>query len=138
MLSIAAVLVLGIWLVDYSGDVSRATGSVRAASTEAAQFAADALASPPAGVGDAQLSAHADEIAERVVAAAAIGDCDTVDQRFDVEAEVLRAPRTPGNRSAEAAVSVEVRCPLRVSSLFNDMVTARVAVPVPIVPGAEP
>ncbi len=134
MLSVVAVLVLGIWLIDYSGDVSRATAGVRAAGTEAAHYAADALASPPSGITGAQLSDHASQIAERIVGAAAIGQCNTADPNFAVNATAHRLAGV----SAPEAVSVEVTCPLRVSPLFTDEVTARVAVPVAARPGLRP
>ena len=127
MLSVAAVLVFGIWLVDYSGDATSASTSVHAASVEAAHYAASALASPPATATRTGIDQHARGIAERVVGAAAIADCDTADPRFEVAAAVHRLPedRNP------AAISVEVTCPLAVSPLFNDTVSSRVAVPVP-------
>lgn len=134
MLSAAAVLVFGIWLVDFSGDATRASGSIRAASAEAAHYAASALASPPAAATVAEIDRHAAGIAERVVGAAAIADCDTADQRFSVTANVHRLPST----ADPAAVTVDVACPLAVSSLFGDMVSARVAVPVPPTPAPEP
>ncbi len=127
MLSAAAVLVFGIWLVDYSGDATRASGAIRAASVEAAHYAASALASPPAAATDAEIDRHAAGIAERVVGAAAISDCDTADQRYSVTAAVHRLPA----RTAPAAVTVDVTCPLAVSPMFSDVVIARVAVPVP-------
>ncbi|MDE0677370.1 MAG: hypothetical protein OXH42_08545 [Acidimicrobiaceae bacterium] len=134
MLSVAAVLVFGIWMVDYSGDATRAAATVRAASAEAAQYAASALAAPPASVAAAALDAHAADIAERFVGAAAISDCDTADARYGVTAAVHRLPGdiTP------AAVSVEVTCPLTVSPLFSDTVGGQVAVPVPAPPGHGP
>ncbi len=134
MLSVVAVLVLGIWLVDYSGDATRAAGSVHAASVEAAHYAASALASPPPGVTDAELDGHAAGIAERVVGAAAVSACDTADARFDVSAAVHRLPG--GTRPA--ALSVDVTCPLAVSPLFADAVRVRAAVPVPDQLGARP
>ena len=134
MLSVAAVLVFGIWLVDYSGDAARATASVRAASVEAAQYAASALASPPSGTTDAVLDSHATSIADRVVGAAAISDCDTTDARYGVSASVHRLP----GRTEPAAVSVQVTCPLAVSPLFADTVGFRTAVPVPAPPGSGP
>ena len=134
MLSVAAVLVLGIWLVDYSGDTTRAATAVRAASIEAAHYAASGVASPPAGVTDADLDRRVTEIAERVVGAAALGDCDTTDHQFHVAADVHRLPS--GTRPA--AVSVDVICPLAVSPLFDDTVRARVAVPVPPAPSLQP
>ncbi|WP_419920505.1 hypothetical protein [Candidatus Poriferisodalis sp.] len=134
MLSVVGVLVLGIWLVDYSGDASRASAGVRAASVEAAHYAASALASPPSGTTSAELSVLATEVAGRVVGAAAIGDCDTTDQRFNVEATVHQLQGVGG----PAGVSVEVTCPLSVSSLFSDIVTTRVAVPVPELPTRSP
>ena len=127
MLSVVAVLVFGIWLVDYSGDATRAAGSVHAASIEAAHYAASALSSPPSGITAAELDGHAADIAARVVGAAAVSDCDTADARFDVAAAVHRLPGDP----APAALSVEVTCPLTVSPLFADTVRSRVAVPVP-------
>ncbi len=126
MLSAAAVLVFGIWLVDYSGDATRASGKIRAASVEAAHYAASALASPPAAATSAEIDRHTTRIAERVVGAAAIADCDTADQRFSATAAVHRLPAQP----APAAVTVNVTCPLAVSPLFSDVVSARVAVPV--------
>ncbi len=126
MLSAAAVLVFGIWLVDYSGDATRAAGSVHAASVEAAHYAASALSSPP-DISAAELDGHAADIAARVVGAASVSDCDIADARFDVAAAVHRLPGDP----APAALSVEVTCPLAVSPLFADTVRARVAVPVP-------
>jgi len=131
MLSVAAVLVFGIWMVDYSGDATRATASVRAASIEAAQYAASALASPPSGTTDAALDGHAAGIAERVVAAAAISDCNTADPSYGVAASVHRLP----GLAEPAAVSVQVTCPLAVSPLFADTVRFRAAVPVPAPPG---
>ncbi len=130
MLSVVGVLVLGIWLVDYSGDASRASAGVHAASVEAAHYAAEALASPPSGTTSAELSRLATEVAGRVVGAAAIGDCDTADQRFNVEATFHQLQGVNG----PAAVSVEVTCPLSVSSLFSDIATTWVAVPVPELP----
>lgn len=130
MLSAAAALVFGIWLVDYSGDATRASGSIRAASVEAAHYAASALASPPAIATSVDIDRHAAGIAERVVGAAAIADCATADQRFSVTVAVHRLPSKPD----PAAVTVDVTCPLAVSPLFNDVVSARVAVPVPPVP----
>ena len=127
MFSVVAVLVFGIWLVDYSGDATRAAGSVHAASIEAAHYAASALSSPPSGITVAELDGHATDIATRVVGAAAVSDCDTADARFDVAAAVHRLPGDP----APAALSVEVTCPLTVSPLFADTVRSRVAVPVP-------
>ena len=127
MLAVAAVLVFGIWLVDYSGDATRAAGSVHAASVEAAHYAASALSSPPASATAAELDHHAAGIAERVVAGAAISDCDTADPRFGVTAAVHRLQPD----AEPAAVSVDVTCPLAVSPLFTDTVRARVAVPVP-------
>ena len=132
MLSVAAVLVFGIWLVDYSGDATRASGSVRAASVEAAHYAASALASPPAAATSAEIDRHAVGIAERVVGAAAFADCDTSDQRYSVTAAAHRLP----SKAEPAAVTVDVTCPLAVSPLFTDIVTTRVAVPVPEQPGA--
>ncbi len=126
MLSAAAVLVFGIWLVDYSGDATRASGSIRAASTEAAHYAASAVASPPATATSSEIDRLATGIAERVVGAAAIADCDTTDQRFSATAAVHRLPAN----TAPAAVTVDVTCPLAVSPLFNDVVSTRVAVPV--------
>jgi len=134
MLSVAAVLVFGIWLVDYSGDAARASVSVRSASVDAAQYAASALATPPASVAAAALDAHAADIAERFVGAAAISDCDTADARYGVTAAVHRLPGdiTP------AAVSVEVTCPLAVSPLFADTVRFQTAVPIPATSGSGP
>ena len=132
-LSVAAVLVFGIWLVDYSGDATRAASGVRAASVEAAHYTASALVSPPTGATPAELGRHAEDIAERVVGAAAAADCNTADPRFDVAAAVHRVPSEP----APAAVSVEVTCPLTVSSVFADTVSTRVAVPVPHDPAAS-
>lgn len=132
MLSVAAVLVFGIWLVDYSGGASHASVSIEAASVEAAQYAASALASPPPGTTDAALDGHAAAIAERVVGAAAVSDCDTTDQRYRVDASVHRLP----GGTEPAAVSVEVVCPLAGSPLFADAVRVRAAVPVPVQPGA--
>ena len=126
MLSAAAVLVFGIWLVDYSGDATRASGSIRAASTEAAHYAASAVASPPATATSSEIDRLATGIAERVVGAAAVADCDTTDQRFSATAAVHRLPAN----TAPAAVTVDVTCPLAVSPLFNDVVSTRVAVPV--------
>ena len=133
MLSVAAVLVVGIWLVDYSGDATRASGSVRAASVEAAHYAASALASPPPTT-IVELDSYAADIAERIVGAAAVSDCDTADPRFDVAAAVHRLPEDPN----PAGVSVEVTCPLAVSSLFTDTVRVRTAVPTPTQLGAGP
>ncbi|WP_419911219.1 hypothetical protein [Candidatus Poriferisodalis sp.] len=133
MLSVAAVLVFGIWLVDYSGDSTRASGSIRAASVEAAHYAASALASPPDTATSAEIDRHAAGIAERVVGAAAIADCDTADQRFSATAAVHRVP----SKTEPAAVKVDVVCPLAVSSLFSDVVSTRVAVPVPEDPAAQ-
>lgn len=130
MLSAAAVLVFGIWLMDYSGEATRASGAIRAASIEAAHYAASALASPPATATNADIDRHAAGIAERVVGAAAIADCDTADQRFSATAAVHRLPA----KTARAAVTVDVTCPLAVSSLFSDVVSTRVAVPVLPVP----
>ena len=130
MLSAAVVLVFGIWLVDYSGDAIRASGAIRAASVEAAHYAASALASPPATATSADIDQHAAGIAERVVGVAAIADCDTADRRFSATAAVHRLPA----KTAPAAVTVDVTCPLAVSPLFSDVVSARVAVPVPPVP----
>ncbi|MCY4516369.1 MAG: hypothetical protein OXB99_03925 [Acidimicrobiaceae bacterium] len=127
MLSVVAVLVFGVWLVDYSGDATRAAGSIHAASAEAAHYAASALASPPSGVTAAELDGHATGIANRVVGAAAVSDCDTADPRFGVTAAVHRLPPD----AEPAAVSVAVTCPLAVSSIFTDTVSGRVAVPVP-------
>ncbi len=126
MVSAAAVLVFGIWLVDYSGDATRASGSIRAASVEAAHYAASALASPPAATTKAEIDRHAAGIAERVVGAAAIADCDIADQRYNVTAVVHRLPAN----TAPAAVTVDVTCALAVSPLFSDVVSTRVAVPV--------
>ncbi len=127
MLSVATVLVVGVWLVDYSGDATRAATSVRAAGIEAAHYAADALAAPlPPQLDEA--TAHQDvlNVADGVVRAAAISDCDTTDARFSIATKVHRLPAN----SKPAAVSVEVICPLAVSPLFADTVRARVAVPV--------
>ena len=132
MLSVVAVLVFGIWLVDYSGDSTRASGSIQAASIEAAHYAASALASPPSGATAAELDGHAADIAQRVVGAAAVSDCDTADSRFGVTAAVHRLP----NGTEPAAVSVEVTCPLAVSPFFADTVGVQAAVPVPTQPGA--
>jgi hypothetical protein len=126
MLSAAAVLVFGIWLVDYSGDATRASGSIRAAGVEAAHYAASALASPPPGVTSAEIDQHAVAIAERVVGAAAIADCDPADRRYSVTAAVHRLP----SKRMPAAVTVDVTCPLAVSPLLSDVVSTRVAVPV--------
>lgn len=134
MLSVAAVLVFGVWLVDYSGDATGATSEIRAASIEAAQYAAGALVSPPAGVTAADLDDDATEIAERVIGAAAIGACDMADQRYGVTAAVHRQA---GQRNP-AAVSVEVTCPLAVSPLFSDTIESRVAVPVVPPPTVSP
>ena len=134
MLSVAAVLVFGIWLVDYSGDATQASTSIRTASAEAAQYAASALASPPAGIAPAALDGHAEAIAGRVVGGAAISDCDTADSRYGVSASVHRLP----GRTEPAAVSVQVTCPLAVSPIFSDAVDARVAVPVPSPAGMGP
>ncbi len=130
LLSVAAVLVLGVWLVDYSGDASHASVSIRAASAEAAQYTASALASPPTGIADVELDAHATAIAERVVAAVAISDCDVADPGYDVSAEVHRLPGS----STPAAISIDVACPLAVSPLFADSIRFRTAVPVPTSP----
>lgn len=134
MLSVAVVLVLGIWLVDYSGDAARASASVRTAGVEAAQYAASALASPPSGTANAALDGYAAGIAEHVVGAAAISDCDSSDPRYDVSAS---AHRLPGG-TQPAAVTVQVTCPLAVSPLFADMVRFQTAVPVPASPGSGP
>ncbi len=134
MLSVAAVLVLGIWLVDYSGDATRAAASVRAASAEAAQYAASALAAPPANVTDAALDSHAAGIAERIVGAAAISDCDVADTRYGVSASVHRL----SDPAEPAAVSVQVTCPLAVSPLFADTVRFRTAAPVVTPAGSGP
>lgn len=134
MLSVAAVLVVGIWMVDYSGDASRASGSVRAASIEAAHYAASALASPPATTTNAEIDRYAAGIAERVVGAAAIADCDTADQRYSVTAAVHRLP----SATEPAAVTVDVTCPLAVSRLFTDTVSTRTAVPIPPAPLSQP
>ena len=131
MLSAAAVLVFGIWLVDYSGDATRASGSIRAASVEAAHYAASALASPPATATSADVDRHAAGIAERVVGAAAIADCDTADRRFSVTAAVHRLPA----QTDPAAVMVDVTCPLAVSPFFTDVVGARIAMPISPTPG---
>ena len=134
MLSVAAVLVLGIWLVDYSGDAARASTSVRTASVEAAHYAASALASPPDGVTNAALDSYAAVIAERVVGTAAISDCDTADPEYGVSAA---AHRMVGS-TEPVAVSVDVVCPLTVSPLFADTVRFQTAVPVPLPPGGRP
>ncbi|WP_419944430.1 hypothetical protein [Candidatus Poriferisodalis sp.] len=134
MLSVAAVLVLGIWLIDYSGDAARASVSVRSASVEAAQYAASALASPPSGTTDAALDGHAAGIASRIIGAAAISDCDTADPRYDVSAVIHRLPSGP----KPSAVSVGVTCPLAVSPVFADTVRFRTAVPVAKPPGSGP
>ena len=126
MLGAAAVLVLGIWLVDYSGDAARASGSIRTASVEAAHYAASALASPPPGATSAEIDQHAATIAERIVGTAALADCDSADERYSITAAVHRLP----SERDPAAVTVEVTCPLAVSDLFSDMVITRVAVPV--------
>lgn len=127
MLSVAAVLVFGIWLVDYSGDAARASTSVRTAGMEAAQYTASALASPPASVTATALDSHAAAVAERVVGAAAISDCNTSDPDYGVSAAVHRLQGS----SQPAAVSIEVTCPLAVSPSFADTVRFRTAVPVP-------
>ncbi|WP_419841644.1 hypothetical protein [Candidatus Poriferisodalis sp.] len=127
MLSVAAVLVFGVWLVDYAGDATRASHSVRAAGIEAAHYAAGAVASPPDGVDAAEMQRAVQAVAERIVGAAAVSDCDTADPGFEVEATVHRL-RSDG---APAAVSVEVDCPLSVSPLFADTVRARAAAAVP-------
>jgi len=132
MLGVAAALVFGIWLVDYSGDAARASVSVRAASVEAAQYSASALAVPPASVTSAEMDGHAADIAERVVGAAAISDCDTAGGGYGVSAAVHRL----SGSTEPAAVSVEVICPLAVSPLFADTVRFRTAVPVPAPPGS--
>ena len=134
MLSVTAALVLGIWLVDYSGDVSRASAGIHSAGMEAAEYAAAALAAPPSGVDNDALDARATAIAEPVVSAAAIGDCDVADQRFEVTAQVHRLPAS----KRPAAVSVKVDCPLSVSPIFTEVVNARVAVPIPEDPAAQP
>ena len=134
MLSVTAALVLGIWLVDYSGDVSRASAGIHSAAVEAAEYTAAALAAPPSNVSHDDLEDHAKRIAEPVVSAAAIGDCDVADQRFEVTAQVHRLPKV----KRPAAVSVEVACPLSVSPLFTEVVNARVAVPIPEDPAAQP
>ena len=134
MMSVVAVLVFGIWLVDYSGDSTRAATVVRSASIEAAHYTASAVASPPTGVNPDDLDERATRIAKRVVEAAAIGDCDASDPQFSVAASVHRVP---GN-TRPAAVTVDVTCPLAVSPLFDDIVRARVAVPVPPVPSLQP
>ena len=131
MLSAAAVLVFGIWLVDYSGDATRASGSIRAASVEAAHYASSALASPLATATSADIDRHATGIAERVVGAAAIADCDTADRRFSVTAAVHRLPA----QTDPAAVTVDVTCPLAVSPFFTDVVGARIAMPISPTPG---
>lgn len=132
MLSVAAVLVFGIWLIDYSGDATRASASVRSASIEAAQHTADALAAPPPGTTQEALDGLAAGIAERIVGASAISDCATADPGYSVSAAVhhLQGGITP------AAISVEVTCPLSVSSLFAGTVHFRSAVPVPAQPGS--
>ena len=134
LLSVAAVLVFGIWLVDYSGDATRAAIGVRAASIEAAHYAANAVASPPANVTASELNSHATRVAERVVGAAALGDCDVTDRQFRVAASVHRLP----SGTEPAAVTVDVTCPLAVSPLFDDTVNSRVAVPVPPTPSLKP
>ena len=134
MLSVTAALVLGIWLVDYSGDVSRASAGIHSAAVEAAEYTAAALAAPPSNVSHDDLEDHAKRIAEPAVSAAAIGDCDVADQRFEVSAQVHRLPKV----KRPAAVSVEVKCPLSVSPLFTEVVSARVAVPIPADPAAQP
>ena len=134
MLSVAAVLVFGIWLVDYSGDSARASTGIQTASVEAAHYAASALASPPSGTSNDTLDEHAAGIAERIVGAAAISDCDTADSGYDVSAAVHRLP----GGTEPAAVSVDVVCPLAVSPLFAGTVRSRAAVPVPAQPGAAP
>ena len=134
MLSVTAALVLGIWLVDYSGDVSRASAGIHSAAVEAAEYTAAALAAPPSNVTHDALEDHAERIAAPVVSAAAIGDCDVADQRFEVTAQVHRRPKA----KRPAAVSVEVKCPLSVSPLFTEVVDARVAVPIPADPAARP
>ncbi|WP_420439447.1 hypothetical protein [Candidatus Poriferisodalis sp.] len=134
MLSVVAVLVFGIWLVDYSGDATRASTSVKAASIEAAHYAASALATPPAGATPAELDGYAADIAERVVGAAAVADCDTGDPRFAVIAQTHRI----SDRDEPAALSVEVSCPLAVSPFFADTVRFSAAVPVPVQPGPSP
>lgn len=134
MLSVTAVLVFGVWFVDYSGDAARASVSVRSAGIEAAHYAASALQSPPTNASEADLDRSATAIAERVVGAAAIGDCDTADQRFGVSASVHRLPG--GTRPA--AVTVDVTCPLAVTPIFVDVVDTRIAVPVPEMPGSGP
>lgn len=134
MLSVTVALVLGIWLVDYSGDVSRSSTGAHSAATEAAEYTAAALAEPPANTSDDVLKGHATKIAASVVSAAAIGDCDVADQRFEVTAQVHRLPAS----KRPAAVSVEVDCPLSVSPIFTEVVSARVAVPVPEDPTAQP
>ena len=131
MLSVTAALVLGIWLVDYSGDVSRASAGIHSAGMEAAEYAAAAL---PSDLDDDDLKAHATRIAEQVVSAAAIGACDVADQRFKVTAQVHPLPAS----KRPAAVSVDVACPLSVSPFFTEVVSARVAVPVPEDPAAQP
>ena len=132
MLSVAAVLVFGIWLIDYSGDATRAASSVRTVSIEAAHYAASALASPPPGTTHAALDGHAVGIAARVVGAAAISDCDTSDARYGVSASVHRLP----GGTEPAAVSVDVTCPLAVSPVFADTVRFRSAAPVLQLPGS--
>ncbi len=133
MLSVTAALVFGVWLVDYSGDSSRAAASMRSTAVEAAHYAADALYSASADTPGPPVE-HIADIAERVVGAAAISDCDAADPRYSVAADVHRVP----GRASPAAVTVEVSCPLRVSSLFVRTVDVHVAVPVPDpVPAAQ-
>ena len=126
MLSVTAALVLGIWLVDYSGDSSRAAVTMHSSAVEAAHAAAAALHSASADTLELP-GEHIAEIAERVVNAAAISDCDTADQLYGVVTDVhqVAGPASP------TAVSVAVNCPLSVSSLFARTVDVHVAVPVP-------
>ena len=132
MLSLSAVLVLGIWLVDYAGDSTRAAAEVRAASAEAASYTARAMSSPPSGLSDSGLDAAASGIAERIVSAATLGDCDTADKRYKVSAKMHRLKASAGaSGAASAAVTVEVTCPLAVSPLFADVVRIRTAAPIP-------
>lgn len=134
MMSVAAVLVFGIWLVDYSGDAARASSSIRSASVEAAQYAASALGRPPEDVDDAELGRLATGIAERVVGAAAISDCDAGERSVDIAAAVHRLP----DGDEPAALSVEVVCPLTASPLFADAVRTEVAVPLDARLAAQP
>lgn len=132
MLSVAGVLVLGMWLVDYAGDATRASTVVRAASIEAAHYAATVVSSSQSGDNAEELHERASEVAERMVGAATLGDCDTTDQRYDVAADVHRL--ASGIRPV--AVSVGVVCPLAVSPLFRDTINTRVAVPILSAPRA--